>query len=534
MKNKIISMLAFALMANSATAGVEADIDMLYQRLDRAIEHTDEYVKELQSRITKDKEILSKSVGADAKYKASFKLYEAYRSFKNDSAVFYLGQCINAAQQSHNPQAEGNAKALLAFQCSTTGKYTESYSILSKMDTTLLDQMGRRNYLIASHHLYCEMKYYANIPTLSKYYAGKAETYTTLLLKELSHDDDYYLQIQEGIARDGGNYKKALEYNDLRLKKTKEGEHQYSIVAFYRYLILKKKGDMEAAKYWLLQSAMGDVKLAVMDQGSLWEVANLLSSEPDGLQRSYRYIKFAWQAAKTFNTAMRSSQIMPVLSTIEENYQKELSESNRQMKIMVAISILLLIIVLCLLYYVNKQRNRLALAHENLKKTNDELKAANDSLNESNKMKEVYIGRFLRLSANYMDKLEAMRKRVAKLVKNREFIKLNEMLKNNEEDVDELYEYFDSAFLKLFPDFVDDFNELLRPEERITLPEENKLTTTIRIFALIRLGIEDSSKIAEFLHYSVNTIYNYRAKVKNGALCDRDTFEERVKQIGMK
>lgn len=539
MKKRLLSFCVFALMAGIASAevsdkGTSTSIDELYEQLDRAIDCSKDYVKLRQDRITKDRASLAKSAGMDAKYKAAFELYEEYRSYKNDSAVFYLSQCIDYAKRANNPQAENNAKALLAFQCSTTGKYTESYSILSKIDTTLLDKQGRRNYLVANHHLFSELSYYANIPSLAKYYEGKKQQYVSMLLHELDHDDDYYLQLQEGICRDAKNFKGALQYNDLRLKKTKEGEHQYAIVAFYRYLILKRKGDMETAQYWLLQSAMGDVKLAVMDQGSLWEVANLLSQNPDGLKRSYHYIKFAWHAATTFNTAVRSGQIMPVLSTIEDNYQKELSESNRQMKIMVAISILLLIIVLCLLFYVNKQRNRLALAHENLKKTNDELKAANSSLNESNKMKEVYIGRFLRLSANYMDKLEAMRKRVTKLVKNREFVKLNTLLQANEEDVDELYEYFDSAFLKLFPDFVNDFNELLRPEERIALPEENKLTTTIRIFALIRLGIEDSSKIAEFLHYSVNTIYNYRAKVKNGAACDRDTFEERVKQIGMR
>ena len=108
------------------------------------------------------------------------------------------------------------------------------------------------------------------------------------------------------------------------------------------------------------------------------------------------------------------------------------------------------------------------------------------------------------------------------------------MMQTDHEYIGELYDYFDAAFLKLFPDFVEEFNALLKPEERIVLEDDCKLSTTIRIFALIRLGIEDSSKIAEFLHYSVNTIYNYRAKVKNGAICERDEFETKVKQIGMR
>lgn len=239
---------------------------------------------------------------------------------------------------------------------------------------------------------------------------------------------------------------------------------------------------------------------------------------------------------------------MPVLTQIEEEYQKELSSGNQHLRLMVACSAMLLFVVMLLLYYVNKQRKRIAAAHHKLKETNHALQLANErlnemnhslnemnhSLNESNKMKEVYIGRFLRLCAIYVDKIETMRKRVVKLVKARELNKLLEQMQAGEAYMGELYEYFDSAFLKLFPDFVEEFNALLRPEERIVLEDDSRLSTTLRIFALIRLGIEDSSKIAEFLHYSVNTIYNYRAKIKNSAICDREEFEQRVKQIGMK
>ena len=132
--------------------------------------------------------------------------------------------------------------------------------------------------------------------------------------------------------------------------------------------------------------------------------------------------------------------------------------------------------------------------------------------------------------------MESQRKRVNKMVKQKEYDKLYEMTKpseNQSKEMDELLELFDSAFLQLFPDFVSDFNALLRPEERIELSEPTKLNTSLRIFALIRLGIEDSGKIADFLHYSVNTIYNYRARIKNGALEDRDNFEQHVKEIGM-
>ena len=157
-------------------------------------------------------------------------------------------------------------------------------------------------------------------------------------------------------------------------------------------------------------------------------------------------------------------------------------------------------------------------------------------MGESNRVKDEYVGRFIHLCSFYIDRLDEMRKQVNKMVKGKDLNALHRFTSDSElrdKNLTELYEMFDSTFLHLFPNFVDDFNALLRPECRITLPEPGVLNTDVRIFALIRLGIEDSSRIAEFLHYSVNTIYNYRAKIKNGALGDRDTFEATVKAIGM-
>ena len=121
-------------------------------------------------------------------------------------------------------------------------------------------------------------------------------------------------------------------------------------------------------------------------------------------------------------------------------------------------------------------------------------------------------------------------------LKNKELDSLFQLTKSTElkeREIEELNQNFDSVFLHLFPGFVDDFNALLQPEMQIHPKEENRLTTDLRIFALIRLGIDDSSKIAEFLHYSVNTIYNYRARIKNGAIGNREQFEASVKDLGL-
>ena len=559
---KILFCILIVLMSISVYANPTDDIELLFKTLDDAIVHSSDYVKVREGRIRDWEQKLKAAKKDSEKYAACFALFEEYRSYKNDMAVKYNNQCMELAKKMSDKQKEENAKSLLAFQESTTGNYSESYDLLKSINPSNLDAEGKRNYLWACQHLYGEMAYYSNVPSLKKYYTDKRNAYQSAIDCTFSHDDDLYLQMQEVKARDAGNMKEALRLSDKRLAMTKPGTHQYAIVQFYRGLIYNQFGDEENFLRCLLRSTICDVQLAVMDQGSLWELANLLNAKPGEQERSHKYIRFAWQSATVFNTPIRSRQIVPVLTQIEDSYQRELASSNKQLKIMVAWSVLLIIVVVLLLYYVNKQRKRIAVAHHkqkdtnqalqlanknlnsvieqlnlansNLNEANDRLNEMNHSLNESNKMKEVYIGRFLRLCAIYVDKIETMRKRVVKLVKAREFTKLLEQMQTGEAYMGELYKYFDSTFLNLFPSFVDEFNALLKPEDRIILEDKNSLSTTLRIFALIRLGIEDSSKIAEFLHYSVNTIYNYRAKIKNSAICDREEFEQHVKLIGMK
>lgn len=175
-------------------------------------------------------------------------------------------------------------------------------------------------------------------------------------------------------------------------------------------------------------------------------------------------------------------------------------------------------------------------ANKQLSAKNEEFAILNSQLSESNRVKEEYIGRFMSLCSQYIDKIDDYRKMVNRKMKNKELddlFRLSKSTELKEKELEDLYQNFDSVFLHLFPNFVNDFNALLQPDMRVQPKGEGRLTTEIRIFALIRLGIEDSSKIAEFLHYSVNTIYNYRARIKNGALDNRESFERRVKQLGL-
>ena len=293
-----------------------------------------------------------------------------------------------------------------------------------------------------------------------------------------------------------------------------------------------------------------------MDQASLLSLAEILNADGD-LDRSYKYIRFTWDCNNRFNTRMRSWQITPILNVIENNYQKAVEHNTKVLRMSIVVVSVLALFILGVLFFLHRRNRQLDTARNELKHSNDELAAANSQLakqteelsvlntelstlnsqlSESNRVKEEYIGRFMSLCSQYIDKIDDYRKMVNKKMKNKELDELFRLSKSTElkeRELEELYQNFDSVFLHLFPNFVDDFNALLQPELQIHPKEDNRLTTEIRIFALIRLGIEDSSKIAEFLHYSVNTIYNYRARIKNGALDNRESFERRVKQLGL-
>lgn len=544
----LVYILCFSALTSSFAKN--KNIKDLYEQLDQAIEQSQYYINQKESRITKIKKQSRQGHTPPQLLTAYYKLYEEYQTYKSDSSIYYIHQAIDLAKRNNMKSDITKLRSLLALQYSTSGAFTEALHVLQSIDKKTLNNSNKKDYYIAFYHVYGELGFTnINIDTeLSQEFYSKQDCYRDTLFSILSPNSEDYLMRKEVLLTSQNKLKEALKINDIRLSKCKKGSHEYGIVAYYRYLIYRSLKDEDMVKYWLLQSAICDVKCAINDQASLWILAEILSKEKD-VERSYKYINFSWKATKKFYTRIRSWQISPVLGTIDHNYQAELKKANHRL-IFAIICVSLLVIALALLtFYVNKQKSYLSNARNELKKTNtqleelnnkqsstnDMLKASNDKLNESNGVKEEYIGQFLGACSHYIDKLDKMRLNVNKMVKNKQYNELYSMTKSSEvkeQELEELYANFDKVFLNLFPNFVEDLNGLLKEECQIHLSSPNKLSAIVRVFALIRLGIDDSTKIAEFLHYAVNTIYNYRAKLRNGALNDRNEFEKKVRELG--
>ena len=550
--NRLLLLITFVVSGLYISAQ-SYDLKAVYQQIDEAIEQSPRYVADYEAKIEEERQQYLRAVTPEDKYQLAYSLYNLYKAFMNDSALAYLDQAEQWAQKQGQLARVGSCRAQKAFQCSTVGYYNEALAFLSSIDKEQLDSVGLTNYYRAQMHVHGELGYYTNISSMKEQYFKLRSLYRDSLFSIINHQSQDYLMNKVFELKDQNRLEEARKLCDQWIKSVKPDSHDYAIAAYYYWLVCSNENE---AQYWLGQSALCDVHNAVMDQASLLSLAEILNGAGD-LERSYKYIRFTWDSNNRFNTRMRSWQITPILNVIENNYQKAVEHNTKVLRMSIVVVSVLALFILGVLFFLHRRNRQLDMARNELKHSNDELATANSQLakqteelsilntelstlnsqlSESNRVKEEYIGRFMSLCSQYIDKIDDYRKMVNKKMKNKELDELFRLSKSTElkeRELEELYQNFDSVFLHLFPNFVDDFNALLQPEMQIHPKEENRLTTEIRIFALIRLGIEDSSKIAEFLHYSVNTIYNYRARIKNGALDNRESFERRIKQLGL-
>ena len=532
----------------------QVDIESRYKQIDEAIAESPRYVAQREAKITAARNAYEQTNGQQ-KYEESYRLYELYRPFVSDSAIYFLRQCITLAEELGDYNGSVRCRSQLAIRCSNTGLYDEALNILDSINLgSGLDKLVLGTYYEAYNNVYGELSYYTRLDDMRQLYQRKEQHYKQLMFEYLPATSESCFLRREQAAQAEGKLKEAMAINDEWMKTVEPGSHPYALTALYRYIEYKLQGDTTQMMYWLTESVLADIRNAAMDQGSMWELANELMLSDD-VDRASRYISYTSDCANRYGSRQRNWQIAPLLTHIANEYKSQSERTTSQLwGTLIVISILALLL-LGALFFVHRRNTQLHAARNDLKTSNDELASANrllatqkdelsqlnsqlstlnSQLSESNRVKEEYIGRFMSLCAQYIDKLDNYRKMVNKKMKNKELDELFQISKSTElkeKELEELYENFDTVFLHLFPNFIDDFNALLQPEMQIHPKEENRLTTDIRIFALIRLGFEDSSKIAEFLHYSVNTIYNYRARIKNGALGNREQFENRVKTL---
>lgn len=512
--------------------------DSITTRLDEVMSKKGLYVKEKELRILGLKQFLARQdLSLIQLYDIYQELYLEYKKFKTDSAVHYILKNREVAKEIGSSELQYKTELELSWLYSTRGMYIEAKNILDKIKKEKIPSNLVPEYYRAYDSFY---SHYALSNNEEKYYRLSSGYRDSLLLvldpKSLEYQMEYAIKELYDLREE-----KATELFKELLDRTTDDDPNRAMIAYFLGYAYKKQNNQELQKKYFSISAISDITNCIKDNASFQNLA-LTYYELDDIDKAYRFIQSAIEDAIFCNVRYRTIESSEFYSIINSMYLKKENIQKEKFKTyLILISVLSLALLLGIIF-IYKQMKKLLQVRKQLYRTNlelvklnQDLQDTNNSLEEANLVKEEYIARFFDQCSEYIDKLEIYRKNLNTKAKNNQLEELLKMIKSRtlvETELEELFHNFDSVFLNIYPTFIEEFNALLIPNEQIYPKPGELLNTELRIFALIRLGITDSIKIANFLRYSLQTVYNYRTKVRNKAAGSRDEFEEIVKKIG--
>lgn len=535
------------------TLCLHADNDELYERLDSVIAHrTDYYVQ-------KDKKIEQIKLGSAyvTDKKAKLQMYERlvneYSPYIYDSAIVYTQKGINLARQANDSDCYKKFQIIKARLLVSRSFYIEAKEILDNIEVSPTDRRLNYLYNCAQCALYFNLKlsthdteYGPRYDRLFHKYIGDA------LLYSQQKDAQYYYMKGVQLAYSNGKIKDIEACLNKAMSQLKPDSRLYGMAAYVMSKAYGRQYNPEKQERYLLLAAISDVMSATNESLALQEVALRLYKHD--VRKAQRYINVSLNDANVFSSKLRRVELYSNLHTILSAYNKELENKGKwHIAFTICIIALLLVIALAMLRIKRKngllknneknlkaQAEELSATNSKQKEANDELVKSNDALTESNdkfeqtNAKREYMAKsYISLCYQYIEKLESQRKMVIRKIKanqQKELLSILSSSKRTAEENHTFFSQFDSIFLSLYPTFVEELNTLLTPEAQVELKENNELTPSLRVAALIRLGITESSMIAGILSYSPQTIYNYRSALKNGAI-DKDSFEENLQRL---
>ena len=505
--------------------------DSLLRVLDKVISERQIYTVKKEATI---KDLLKKKAEQntlDEQYHLNTEIIRQYETFICDSAEQYIHANIKIAERKGDKEHLMESKLRLAFVYSLSGLFVQANDIFKSIRCDQLPDHLKALYCWNRIRYYENLIKYTDDVRFSNEYMCQKEAYRDTVMTILYNQSDEYLKEEAVKLQDKGKHKESLQILSKIYDKQELDTHGYAMMAMGLSRAYKLADNPEMEEKYLILAAMTDTKLAVKENEALLTLAVSLYHKGD-IDRAYNYIKVALDDAIFYNSRFKNTVIARIHPIIENTYLYKLEKQKQNLRFYILLTSLLAIALAIILYFTYKQTKIVSRAKKNLKVMNEELVLLNKNLDEANLIKEKYVGYFMNQCAVYINKLDEYRKNVNRKIKTGQ---IDDLYKSSsrpfEKELEGLYTNFDKAFLKLYPTFVEEFNSLLKPEERYKL-EKDQLNTELRIFALIRLGIIDVGQIAVFLHYSVQTIYNYKSKVKRMSALDANLFEEEVKKLG--
>lgn len=504
------------------------------KHLDQAIARKNNLMQAKEARIDSLKAIKLTSPTPADRFFANRMIYKEYRTYQYDSAYNYVSQNLLISEQLDLLEYEYQSKLDLVFILISSGLYKESVKILESIDPHYLSADHRIAYYECYTRVYQDLTRFMGYNLFTDLYWNLAISYLdSLLIYTEGHHPAHLFYKGQRLMFDQ-RLGEAKEYF-LHFLDSQFGYSQYySMTAATLSFIYRMLNNGELMRQYLILSAISDIECSITENESLYRLA-LLLFEDGNTKQAYKYIKIALDDANFYNARLRRVEIANSQPIIEKEFLSQLNNQRQLLTLLLFLISILTAALIVVVFRIVTQLRELRRSRMFIQYTNKQLITLNNDLIESNRIKEEYIGHFLNLCSQYIDKIEKFKKLAYRKIKLGQVDSLFALVGSRQVVENELHELllnFDRIFLKLFPNFVDEFNALFKPENQITLKKDELLSTELRIFALIRLGVNDSSKIAQFLRYAPNTIYTYRTKIKNKSIVNRTSFEEEIMKIG--
>ena len=548
--------------ADTSKHALEENRKLLHS-LDSLLEQQDLFVRVKEERIKQLKMQYSRVKDVKELYAMNRMVYLEYRVYDADSALHYINKNIQLAQQTNNRTWEVVSLLEQSFVLTSSGLLTEALKAVSDIQPEELPQNLRSEYFGRLCTLYSRLRDYSSENSqLSEHYNNLQKAFRDSVYLTATPDELRYWNCRAWLylgTPEIEPVKQAFEENKQTLS---NDSRKYSIATYNLSAIYRSENNESKYLENLILSAMADIRSVNGDIGSLQEIAEYLFKHGE-IDRAYNYILYCSQKAMLFHNRVRIVKMSHLQNQIYKAYQEQSRTQQKRLQAsLIAVSFLFLVLIGAFLF-IRKQMRRLkeanlkldstnqklsvnmdalSTAHQRLEEVNMQLKdlntqlqEVNDQLRESNYVKEEYIGYVFNICSPYISKLEEFRKNINRKLKVGQIEDVKAMTDSSataSNELKEFYQNFDTIFLHLYPDFVGDFNALLLPEERIELKEGELLNTELRIHALIRLGITDSVKIADFLHCSAQTVYNNRLRTRNKSIIPKEDFINAVKKLG--
>lgn len=514
------TILAFV----SCRVGAESLNDSLLNVLDKEIANRPLYMQKKHSRVDS---LLAQWGTPDICYA----LFKEYSSFRIDSALYYAKQYNNMMDGRCSGDSAFLARMTIAEATKGMGQYDTALGILHSM--TPISEKTKRYCYHLNHSIYYSLYYSAINHEDAMQYRDSLILYKKKLISVYSKDKIDYQITSANLLMLEGDPTIALRNLSAYMRSSGIDIKDNPVLSRTMADIYHAIGNEEKEAEYLIRASISDIQKASKKYTALQHLAMLLYNHGD-VERAYNYISCALEDITFSNARYRMFEIAEYMPIITAAHNRRVESYNRNRYILIAILVALMGFSCIMAILLHKRNTKLKTAQSALDETNSSLKNLNTQLRESNRIKEEYIGQVFNMCSSYIKQQEALRKNISNKIKSGQINELSKFVNakvHASDAMKEFFENFDTVFLTLFPNFIESFNNLLLPEEQIIVKEGELLTPELRIYALIRLGINDCTKIASFLHFSPQTVYNYRLRMRNKARVDKDSFAKMVLQL---